>query len=176
VHGSTEPWAEFCYNTYYHSALRTTPFQVVYGRSPPPLIPRTAKTPSTATVDGLKQERDAFLNDVHERLKLKLPDGAHIDDVFHVGVLKLFVGEPPSTAPALPPLQHGHLLHAPEHVLHYQLRHSAWHVLIKWTGLQKPTQPGSRSIHSAQLILLSSSRTSCFQREGEMFPAKPNWP
>jgi len=68
VHGSTEPWAEFCYNTYYHSALRTTPFQVVYGRSPPPLIPRTAKTPSTATVDGLKQERDAFLNDVHERL------------------------------------------------------------------------------------------------------------
>lgn len=68
MHGSTGPWAEFCYNTYYHSALRTTPFQVVYGRSPPPLIPRTAKTPSTATVDGLKQERDAFLNDVHERL------------------------------------------------------------------------------------------------------------
>jgi transposase InsO family protein len=28
------PWAEYCYNTAFHSALRTTPFQVVYGRPP----------------------------------------------------------------------------------------------------------------------------------------------
>jgi hypothetical protein len=27
-------WAEYCYNTSFHSALRATPFEVVYGRPP----------------------------------------------------------------------------------------------------------------------------------------------
>jgi hypothetical protein len=29
------PWAEYIYNTAYLSALRDTPFRVVYGRDPP---------------------------------------------------------------------------------------------------------------------------------------------
>jgi len=67
--------------------------------------------------------------------KLQLPEGARIHDVFHVGVLKPFHGEPPAAIPPLPPLQHGRLLHAPEHVLKTQLRRGIWHVLIKWTDM-----------------------------------------
>ena len=32
------PWAEYWYNTSFHCATNTTPFWVVYGRDPPPLI------------------------------------------------------------------------------------------------------------------------------------------
>jgi hypothetical protein len=32
-------WAEYCYNTLFHMALRATPFEVVYGRPPPPILP-----------------------------------------------------------------------------------------------------------------------------------------
>ena len=62
------PWAEYCYNTAYHTALRTSPFQVVYGRPPPALIPYTVGTALTDTDDALLQDRDAFLAEVHERL------------------------------------------------------------------------------------------------------------
>jgi len=46
--------------------------------------------------------------------RLRLPSGARINDVFHVGVLKPFHGTPPATTPALPPIQHGRLLQQPE--------------------------------------------------------------
>lgn len=156
------PEAEYCYNTAFHSSLRATPFQVVYGRPPSPLLPYTPASAHMATVDTLLQDRDAFLSHVRERLlqaqayakrhydahhrplefavrnwvwlrllhchtqslllglrgKLRpcftgpfqvlervgtvayllcLPAGAHIHDMFHIGVLKSFHGTPPTT-------------------------------------------------------------------------------
>jgi hypothetical protein len=63
------PWTEYCYNTSFQSALKTTPFQVVYGRPPPPLISYTA---SCAKVQALERQlvgRDVFLQEIRERLR-----------------------------------------------------------------------------------------------------------
>jgi hypothetical protein len=194
------PWAEYCYNTTFHSALCTTPFQVVYRRPPSALIPYEPASARTATTNALLQDRDAFLADVRDRLlqaqayakrhynaghrplefgvgdwvwlrlihrpaqslvpgakgklgpqyagpfqvwehidevayRLQLPAGAHIHDVFHVGVLKPFRGTPPTNTPPLPPLQHGCLLETQKRVLQAQLHRGVWHVLMRWKGL-----------------------------------------
>jgi hypothetical protein len=62
------PWAEYCYNTAFHSSLCATSFQVVYGWPPPPLLPYEPATVRTAAVNTMLQDRDAFLNDVCDRL------------------------------------------------------------------------------------------------------------
>jgi hypothetical protein len=45
------PWAEFCYNSSYQTALHTTPFQVIYGRPPPSLIKYQGGTSQVQAVD-----------------------------------------------------------------------------------------------------------------------------
>ena len=62
------PWAEYCYNTSYHSALKTTLFEVVFGQPPPAILPNTAGTATTETVDTLLRDRDEFLQDVRAHL------------------------------------------------------------------------------------------------------------
>ena len=85
------PWAEYCYNTAYHSALRTTPFQVVYGRPPPALLQYTEHSAQISTVDTLLQDRDTFLAEVRERLQQaqdyakRYYDANHRDLTFNVG-------------------------------------------------------------------------------------------
>jgi hypothetical protein len=61
-------WAEYCYNTSYHTALQASPFEVVYGRPPPPLLPHHAGAAQTEAVDAMLRDRDAFLEEVRERL------------------------------------------------------------------------------------------------------------
>jgi hypothetical protein len=46
------PWVEYCYNSSYHSTLRTTPFNLVYGRDPPPLIKYEAGSSHVVAVDA----------------------------------------------------------------------------------------------------------------------------
>jgi transposase InsO family protein len=62
------PWAEYCYNTAFHSTLHTTPFQVVYGRPPPPILPYQLGTAQIQAVDSMLADRDAFLAEVRTRL------------------------------------------------------------------------------------------------------------
>jgi hypothetical protein len=62
------PWAEFCYNTSLQSALKTTPFEVVYGRSPPPLLPFQSGSTRVAAVDQQLRDQDIFIAGIKERL------------------------------------------------------------------------------------------------------------
>jgi hypothetical protein len=84
------PWTKYCYNTAFHSALRATSFQVVYGRPPPPLVPYEPSSARIVTVDTLLQDLDAFLADVRERLlqaqayTKRYYDAHHRDLEFHV--------------------------------------------------------------------------------------------
>jgi len=62
------PWAEYCYNTSFHTALRATPFEVVYGRPPPAILPYSPGTARTETADTLLRTRDEMLAEAHQRL------------------------------------------------------------------------------------------------------------
>ena len=62
------PWVEYCYNTSFHTALRATPFEVVYNWPPPAILSYTAGSARTDTVDGLLRERDEVLAEIRERL------------------------------------------------------------------------------------------------------------
>jgi hypothetical protein len=62
------PWAEFCYNTSFQTALRCSPFKVVYGREPPALLPYHPGTSQVADIDKQLHARDEFLADIRDRL------------------------------------------------------------------------------------------------------------
>jgi hypothetical protein len=62
------PWVEYCYNTSYQTALRTTPFHVVYGRAPPPMIPYQLGAAKVAAADQQLHNQDVFLQEVRDRL------------------------------------------------------------------------------------------------------------
>jgi hypothetical protein len=63
------PWAEYCYNTSYQSALKTTPFQAVYGRPPLPLISYTAGHAKVQALDRQFVDRVVFIQEIRERLR-----------------------------------------------------------------------------------------------------------
>ncbi|KAJ9535931.1 hypothetical protein OSB04_un000899 [Centaurea solstitialis] len=62
------PWAEYWYNTSYHSAIGMTPFKVVYGREPPRLVTYERGTAHTFEVDRFLRERDQVLEDLRDQL------------------------------------------------------------------------------------------------------------
>ena len=84
-------WAEYCYNTSYHSALRATPFEVVYGRPPPPILPVDPDTARTEAAGDLLRSQDEMLAEVRQRLVQAQQlakhyyDGHHREAEFAVG-------------------------------------------------------------------------------------------
>ena len=67
-------------------------------------------------------------------VRLDLPAGARIHDVFHVGVLKKFHGPPPTAPPPLPALHHGAVTTEPARAVRTRLARGVRQVLIQWKG------------------------------------------
>jgi hypothetical protein len=65
-------------------------------------------------------------------VRLELPPGARLHDVFHIGLLKKFHGLPPDVPPALPPLHHGAIVLEPEHVVRFRLARGVRQALVQW--------------------------------------------
>jgi hypothetical protein len=89
-----------------------------------------------------------------------LPARARIHDVFHVGLLKPFHGDPPVHTPALPPLNHGRVVVQPEKVLNSRIARGKLEVLVHWMGAP-----------AAETVWVASEEfreTSCFFGRGEM--------
>jgi hypothetical protein len=76
-------WAEYCYNTSYHSALRATPFEVVYGRPPPPILPVDPAMARMEAAGELLRTRDEMLAEVRQRLVQAQQLAKHYYDGYH---------------------------------------------------------------------------------------------
>jgi hypothetical protein len=73
-----------------------------------------------------------LINDI--TVRLALPAGARIHDIFHVGLLKKFRGEPPTATPPLPPLRHGAINPEPVRAVRYRVVGGVPQALIQWQG------------------------------------------
>jgi len=73
-----------------------------------------------------------LINDV--AVRLALPPGARLHDVFHVGILKKFQGTPLNAAPPLPPIHYGAVALEPERAVRYRLARGVRQVLVQWKG------------------------------------------
>ena len=73
-------WAEYHYNTAFHSAAGMTPFYALYGRQAPPLICYEQGSAASAEVENQLVSRDAILLELKEQLhqaQLRMQQSTH---------------------------------------------------------------------------------------------------
>jgi hypothetical protein len=98
------PWAEYTYNTAFHTTLQATPFWVVYRRDPPYLRSYDASEVKVVGVAQSLAERDEFVQDVHSWNKpSKWPSCSMIANIV-MSVLLLVSG--PGSAYTTVPMAH----------------------------------------------------------------------
>ena len=61
-------WAEFSYNSNYHSGLKTSPFEALFGRPTPTIPAYTMSSTSIQALDEMLRERDALLCSLKDNL------------------------------------------------------------------------------------------------------------
>jgi hypothetical protein len=66
--------------------------------------------------------------------RLHLPEGVQLHDVFHVGLLKQFNGEPPAAMVGLPPIRHGRVCLKPADVTKSRFARGRHELLVNWKG------------------------------------------
>ncbi|GJR58993.1 ty3-gypsy retrotransposon protein [Tanacetum coccineum] len=62
------PWAEYCYNTSYHSSIKMSPYQALYGKVPLSIIPYPPRSYKVAVVEDVLVERDELLRRLRDNL------------------------------------------------------------------------------------------------------------
>ncbi|KAH9765933.1 Integrase catalytic domain-containing protein [Citrus sinensis] len=62
-------WAEFSYNSSYHSSIKMSPFQALFGRPPLSIPPYLKGSTSIQAIDEALSERDALLHSLKENFR-----------------------------------------------------------------------------------------------------------
>lgn len=96
------PLAEFCFNTLYQSTLWATPFEIVYGCEPLALM---------SYMPGVARVVD------------------RIHDVFHISLLKKYLGDLPTSPVPLPAILRGRMVLTPQ-LVRARLNHGQWQLLV----------------------------------------------
>jgi hypothetical protein len=85
-------WAEFWYNTNYHASIKSTPFEALYGRSPPVLIRGDVSLSAVDEVNKLTAERNEMIKEMRDQL-LKAQDQMRVQANKHRREVEYQVGD-----------------------------------------------------------------------------------